>query len=144
MNAGIKNEIHTFIQIFGNNTMKFCPVCRNMLYGIDEDVVDGEKTAVLSCRKCSYKQPISRENPIVYEHVLRQETSTTLALNPYLKFDPTLEHLTNVICPNAECPTKTERAPPDVVPVEIDSKKLIWMYQCTLCSNTWTQSSRAS
>ena len=124
--------------------MKFCPVCRNMLYGIDEDIVDGEKTAVLSCRKCSYKQPISQENPVVYEHILRQETANNFAMNPYLKHDPTLEHLTNVICPNAECPTKTAKREQDVVPVEIDSKKLIWMYQCVNCNQTWTQSSRAS
>ena len=124
--------------------MKFCPVCRNMLYGIDEETVGDSKTAVLSCRKCSYKEPITADNPIVYEHVIRQENSTRIAMNPYLKYDPTLEHLTTVVCPNDECPTKTERADPDVVPVEIDSKRLIWMYQCTNCNQTWTQKSSRS
>ena len=123
--------------------MKFCPTCRNMLYTIDEDVVDDDKTAVMTCRKCGYKEPVSRENPVVYEHNLRQESTASLAVNPYLKHDPTLEHLTNIICPNDECPTKTEDEEPDVVPVEIDSKNLVWLYQCAICSTTWTQSGGA-
>ena len=124
--------------------MKFCPTCRNMMYSIDEDTVGGKKTAVLSCRKCSYKESVTRENPIVYEHIMRQENATTLTMNPYLKYDPTLEHLKTVVCPNAECPVKKERLENDVIPVEIDDKKLIWMYQCTHCNYTWTQSSRAA
>jgi len=125
--------------------MKFCPKCCNMLYGIEEDVIDEVKTAVLTCRKreCGYKEPVSADNPVVYEHILRKQTVASLAMNPYLKHDPTLEHLTNVVCPNVECPTKTDKKLTwDVVPVEIDSKNLVWMYQCAHCSKTWTQSSR--
>ena len=124
--------------------MKFCPTCRNMLYAFTEDIVDDKKTAVLTCRKCSYSEPVSAENPIVYEHNLREEMTTTLSTNPYLKHDPTLEHLTNILCPNEECPTNTEDEERDVVPVEIDSKKLIWLYQCAVCTTTWTQNARAS
>ena len=123
--------------------MKFCPVCRNMLYGIDEDVLNGVKTAVLTCRKCSYKEPVSRENPIIYEHSLREDKSVRLVMNPYLKNDPTLDHLTNVICPNEDCPTRTGAANPDVVAVEINEKNLVWMYQCVNCERTWKQSAGA-
>lgn len=63
--------------------MKFCPACRNMLFGIDEDTVDGKKVAVLSCRKCSYKEAVSDENPLVYEHILREDKTARLVLNPY-------------------------------------------------------------
>jgi DNA-directed RNA polymerase subunit M/transcription elongation factor TFIIS len=124
--------------------MKFCPACRNMLYGIDEEVVDGEKTAVLTCRKCEYKEPITRENPLVYEHVLREDKTTKLVMNPYLKNDPTLDHLSNIVCPNTECPTKTSGAQPDVVPVKINEKQLVWMYQCVNCDFIWKQSSGAN
>lgn len=125
--------------------MKFCPQCRNMLYGIDEEVVDDVKTAILSCRKkeCNYKEPIDASNPVVYERALRGVNTAALVMNPYLKYDPTLEHLTNVTCPNTECVTHTDKSIElDVVPVEIDSKKLLWMYQCAHCNQTWTQSSR--
>lgn len=124
--------------------MKFCPTCRNMLYGIEEDVVEGEKTAVLSCRKCEYKEALTRENPVVYEHILKEDTSNTLILNPYLKYDPTLEHLTTILCPNTLCPTKTAKVPADVVAIEVNDKKLIWMYQCANCDHAWLQNGRAS
>jgi hypothetical protein len=112
-----------------------------MLYGIDEESVDGIKTAVLSCRKCEYKEPIGKENPVIYEHVLREDKSVRLATNPYLKNDPTLDHLSNIVCPNVECPSRTGAAKPDVVAVEINEKYLIWMYQCVNCETTWKQQS---
>ena len=124
--------------------MKFCPVCRNMLYGIEEDVVDGENTEVIACRKCDYKEALTRENPVVYEHILKQDTADTLILNPYLKYDPTLEHLTTVVCPNNLCPTKTAKVPADVVAVELNDKKLVWMYQCANCDYAWKQNGRAT
>jgi DNA-directed RNA polymerase subunit M/transcription elongation factor TFIIS len=115
-----------------------------MLYGIDEDVVDGKKSAVLTCRKCEYREPLSESSPIVYEHVLRDDKTTRLAMNPYLKNDPTLDHLSNIVCHNAECPSRVGSAKPDVVPVKINEKFLIWMYQCVNCDTTWKQNSRAS
>ena len=121
--------------------MKFCPVCRNMLYGIDEEVVDSKKTAVLTCRKCEYKEPITDSNPLVYEHILQEDKTTRLAMNPYLKNDPTLDHLSTMVCPNGECPSRKGNATSDVVPVKINVKQLIWVYQCVNCDTTWKQSS---
>jgi DNA-directed RNA polymerase subunit M/transcription elongation factor TFIIS len=114
-----------------------------MLYSIDEDVSDaGEKFAVLSCRKCEYKEPITRENPVVYEHLLREDKSDRLSLNPYLKFDPTLPRFTEIVCPEKECPSKHGEKS-DVVGVKLDSKELVWMYQCANCDTTWKQNARA-
>lgn len=124
--------------------MKWCPACNNMLFSIDEDTIDGKKTAVLACRKCSYKEAVSSENPLVYEHVLREDKTARLVLNEYMKHDPTLDHLSNIVCPNTDCPSRVASAKPDVVPVKIDSKNLIWMYQCANCDTTWKQASRAS
>jgi DNA-directed RNA polymerase subunit M/transcription elongation factor TFIIS len=124
--------------------MKFCPVCRNMLYGIDEDVVDGVKTAVLSCRKCEYKRPLTKEDPLVYEHNLKEDKTVRLAMIRDLKYDPTLDHLSNIVCPNTACPSRTGSAKSDVVPVKINERDLIWMYQCVNCETTWKQSSRST
>jgi DNA-directed RNA polymerase subunit M/transcription elongation factor TFIIS len=121
--------------------MKFCPSCRNMLFGIDEDTVDGKKVAILSCRKCSYKEAVSAENPLVYEHILREDKTARLVLNPYLKNDPTLNHLTNIQCPNEECASRAKSVVSDVVAVKINEKNLIWMYQCVHCDTTWKQAS---
>lgn len=127
--------------------LEFCPQCHNLLYSIDEEMVDGVKLAMFTCRKkeCSYKKPVDTSNPVIYEHVLREESKVSLVMNPYLKYDPTLEHLTNIVCPNKECVTHSDKTRvPDVVPVEIDMSRLIWMYQCSHCNTTWTQSSRAT
>ena len=121
--------------------MKFCPACRNMLFGIDEDTIDGEKSAVLSCRKCSYKEPLSSENPMVYEHILKEDKTARLVLNPYLKNDPTLNHLSNIECPNKECVSQAKNVQADVVAVKINEKNLVWMYQCVHCDTTWKQAS---
>ena len=120
--------------------MEFCPACRNMLYAIDEETLDGVKTAIMSCRKCEFKKPIKKDNPIIYDHSLREDKSLRLVMNPYLKNDPTLDHLSNVICPNDKCPSRNGAAKPDVVAVEINEKYLIWMYQCVNCDTTWKQS----
>ena len=124
--------------------MKWCPDCRNMLFAIDEDTVEGKKTAVLSCRKCSYKEPVKADNPLIYEHVLREDKTTRLAINEYLKHDPTLDHLSNIVCPNADCPSRLGTAQPDVVYVKLDKTNLIMLYQCVNCETTWKQASRAS
>ena len=118
--------------------MEFCPACRNMLYALDEETIDGVKSAVLSCRKCEYKKAI--DHAIIYDHQLREDKSVRLVMNPYLKNDQTLDHLSNVTCPNKECPSRLGAANPDVVAVEIDSKQLVWMYQCVNCDETWKQS----
>lgn len=119
--------------------MKFCPSCRNMLYGIEEE---GD-SAFLSCRKCDYKQEITGENPMVYEHNLHEDKTARLVMNPYLKYDPTLIHLDNIKCPNVGCDSK-QTGKNDIVPVKINEKNLVWMYQCVVCETTWKQKSGAS
>jgi len=113
-----------------------------MLYGIDEKEIDGKKMAVLSCIKCDYVEPIGKDSPVVYEHILKKGTSTSMSMNPYLKHDPTLIHLDTMKCRNDDCPSRSGK-PWDIVAVKIDEKKLIWMYQCVNCGDTWEQSSRA-
>ena len=124
--------------------MKFCPTCRNMLYAIDEDTdANGKKFAVQQCRKCSYKEPIESENPVIYTHSLREDKSVRLAVNPYLKYDPTLPRFKEIVCPNDDCPSKSG-SEHDVVGVKIDATNVIWMYQCANCDHTWKQSARSS
>jgi DNA-directed RNA polymerase subunit M/transcription elongation factor TFIIS len=110
-----------------------------MLYSIDDD--PETKTAFMSCRKCDYKESISRDNPIVYEHNLKEST-TSIAVNPYLKFDVTLPRF-EMTCPNSDCPSR-QKGKTEVVGVKIDRVNLIWMYQCTECDITWKQNGSAS
>lgn len=116
--------------------MKFCRKCNNMLYSIEER--DGQ--AFLKCRSCSEEEPVTKENPIVYEHDLQQDTSVQYSLNPYLKHDPTLPRFTNMVCPNTTCPTRGQAS--NIVGIKLDPVHVVWMYQCAVCSATWKQSAR--
>lgn len=122
--------------------MKFCKACSNTMYGIEEKEIEGKKMGVLTCMKCEYFEPIDADSPIVYEHILKKGTSSSMSLNPYLKHDPTLIHLNNVKCKNDKCASRDGK-PWDIVAIKIDESKLVWMYQCVNCSETWEQSSRA-
>ena len=123
--------------------MKFCPLCKNVLYSVEEDSTKGDPFAVQNCRKCEYKEKISPDHPVVYEHVLREDTSAKLVLNPYLKHDPTLPRFTEIQCPAPECPSRTGTKG-DVVGVKIDRQNVIWMYQCANCDTTWKQNAQTN
>lgn len=118
--------------------MKFCAKCNNMLYAISET----EGGAFYSCRKCTYREPITKENPLVYSRSLKESTTANLTINPYLKQDPTLPRFKTIACPNASCPTKSG-VPNDVVGVKIDAVHVTWMYQCAVCDTTWKQNAQS-
>lgn len=118
--------------------MKFCPKCNNMLYTITE----AETGAFYACRRCTYREPITRENPMVYEHSLKEDTTAKLIVNPYLKQDPTLPRFKTIACPNPGCPTKSGRSN-DVVGVKLDAVNVTWMYQCAVCDTTWKQNAQS-
>ena len=118
--------------------MKFCPLCRNMLF----EITESDKSAVLNCRRCEYKEMVT--SSVVYEHKLTSDDAEQYMLNPNLKYDPTLEHFTNIVCPNKECPSITQDQTPDVVAIKLNAEKLIWLYQCSNCNASWKQMSRAT
>jgi DNA-directed RNA polymerase subunit M/transcription elongation factor TFIIS len=122
---------------------KFCPDCNGHLGDFDERVVDGTKTAVRLCSKCGYTKPIDKTNPLVYEHILREDRTTRLSMNTNLKYDLTLPHFDTIACSNAVCPSK-KGADPNVVGMKINEKKLLWVYQCCNCDTMWEQASRAT
>lgn len=113
--------------------MKFCKVCEMMLFDI-VDTADGGVS--LKCRKCDYSEPITHEQPIVYEHNLKEDNALRIVANPYLTQDPTLPRFTTITCPNGHTG--------DVVGVKVDVQNVVWMYQCSECKVSWKQASRRS
>jgi DNA-directed RNA polymerase subunit M/transcription elongation factor TFIIS len=116
--------------------MKFCEHCNNMLYSIEER----DKKAYLKCRSCPYEEPITKENPVVYEHDLQQDASVQYSINPYLKHDPTLPRFTNMVCPNETCPSRGGES--NIVGIKLDRRNVVWFYQCAVCDVTWKQAAR--
>ena len=123
--------------------MHFCSVCSNMYY----ISITPDNEMQYYCRNCgNIDNTIASENICVSKVNVRHKTTPqtfSQVVNKYTKYDPTLPRIHTIRCPNDECPTKTEDEEPDVVPVEIDSKNLVWLYQCAICSTTWTQSGGA-
>ena len=116
--------------------MKFCKDCGQFLYNTEER--DGK--AYRKCRACPYEEEITKENPVVYEHDLRQDTAVQYSINPYLKHDPTLPTFTNMVCPNDECPTRGHES--KIKGIKLDSVNVAWLYQCAVCDKTWKQFAR--
>lgn len=107
-----------------------------MLYTIEER----DKTAYFKCRSCPYEEEVTKENPIVYEHDLQQDTSVQYSINPYIKYDPTLPRFPTMVCPNKTCPTHGGES--DIVGIELDSVNVSWFYLCGACGVTWKQLAR--
>jgi hypothetical protein len=74
---------------------------------------------------------------------LKEDTSSKLVSNPYLKYDPTLPRFSEILCPSKSCPSKSG-SKSDVVGVKIDKQNVTWVYQCALCDTTWKQNCQAS
>lgn len=107
-----------------------------MLYSIEER----EKKAYLKCRACPYEEEVTKENPIIYDHDLQQDTSVQYSINPYLKYDPTLPTFKNMVCPNNTCETRGKES--NIKGVKLDSVNVLWFYQCVSCGTTWKQFAR--
>ena len=124
------------------STMKFCRDCSNFLFDTVEREVDGKRKAFRKCRSCPYEEEVSKENPIVYDHSLQQDTSTQYSINPYIEYDPTLPTFTTMLCPNTKCPTRGRES--SIKGIKLDAETVMWYYRCTVCKETWKQLARQS
>ncbi len=116
--------------------LTFCQKCNNFLY----EIVERDKKAFMKCRSCPYEEQITKENPVVYENDIQRDTSIQYSINPYLKHDPTLPRFKNMICNNADCPTRGKES--DIVGIKLDPVNVKWFYQCAVCDETWSQLAR--
>jgi DNA-directed RNA polymerase subunit M/transcription elongation factor TFIIS len=113
--------------------LRFCGTCRNLL----ELQTEGGKVNHV-CKNCNEVKPIEADG-LVYEHILKSSSTTESFLNPYLKYDPTLPHFTNIPCPNKGCSSnKAKGKLSEVVGIKIDEKALKYLYTCVHCDATWT------
>jgi len=126
--------------------MKFCTKCNNFLYTVVDEVnnTTGVREASLKCRACGNTEPITKDNPIVYEHDLQEDTEIQFSINEHYKNDPTLPTFRNIQCPNEDCGTRTSGKEPSVKGVKLDAVNVMWLYQCTVCNETWKQLARGT
>jgi len=118
--------------------MHFCSNCDNMYY-IKLAGDEGNKL-VYYCRNCGHEnEDIGKEDIFVSRTNLKPvDNNYVNIINKYTKFDPTLPRVTNVTCPNAECPTKKDDSlSKEIIMMRYDDKNLKYVYLCPECDTTW-------
>lgn len=117
--------------------MHFCSKCQNMYY--IKLSADNENELIYYCRNCGHEDTqITNSNVCVSKtNLKRNEQKYTQILNEYTKLDPTLPRVTNIICPNSECPTNKDGAPREVIFVRYDDTNIKYVYLCSTCDKIW-------
>jgi DNA-directed RNA polymerase subunit M/transcription elongation factor TFIIS len=134
--------------------MNFCPDCESYLVLRIVPNDNPNKILNLECNNCGYKKNIDiakePEYKCVYHYNYNVKKISIDQKNiQYLDNDPTLPHVNNIPCPNAECPTNKQVANPEVLTgdtkplnnvlyIRLEESTLTYMYQCCNCKHTWT------
>ena len=117
--------------------MHFCTNCSNMYYiRINSD--DPNKL-VYYCRKCGNEDKLlGTENVCVSKTQLKKSEQTfSHIINKYTKLDPTLPRVSNVLCPDSNCPTNKEVKPREIIYIRYDDSNMKYIYLCSDCDTVW-------
>ena len=117
--------------------MHFCSKCNNMYY-ISLNI-DNPNKLVYYCRNCGETDTtISVEDVTVSKVQLRKsEQEFNHIINKYTKFDPTLPRVSNILCPNADCPTNHDDKNREIIYIRYDDTNMKYVYLCSTCDVVW-------
>ena len=136
--------------------MHFCNKCGNMYYlkvGGDTSTEDSNKL-IYYCRNCGNEDAtFDVDNICVSKTQLKRgEQKYNNIINEYTKLDPTLPRISNVPCPNTECPSNKGlgdgegegegsgeggRKKSEVVYLRYDDINMKYIYLCAHCDTVW-------
>ncbi len=118
--------------------MEFCKLCDNMLY-IKREVTDKQDKLINYCKNCSNSVELKSDNKsiLIFENNYEKEKiNYKLFINPYIKYDPTLPRVNNLVCPNAKC-TKKKNQDNEVIYIKYDNENMKYLYYCVYCEEFW-------
>ena len=117
--------------------MHFCSTCHNMYY--IRINADNENKLVYYCRNCGNEDSaLAVDNVCVSKTNVKKGTqSFNHIVNKYTKLDPTLPRVNNILCPNQDCTTVTEKKENDVIYLRYDDTNMKYIYLCTHCDHVW-------
>ena len=118
--------------------MEFCKLCDNMLY-IKREVTDEQDKLINYCKNCSNSVDLKSDNKsiLIFENNYEKEKiNYKLFINPYIKYDPTLPRVNNLVCPNAKC-TKKKNQDNEVIYIKYDNENMKYLYYCVYCEEFW-------
>ena len=118
--------------------MEFCKLCDNMLF-IKREVTDEQDKLINYCKNCSNSVELKSDNKsiLIFENNYEKEKiNYKLFVNPYIKYDPTLPRVNNLVCPNAKC-TKKKNQDNEVIYIKYDNENMKYLYYCVYCEEFW-------
>ena len=122
--------------------MEFCDECDNYLE-LKMKEVSKENKLMYSCKYCGFEKQdnIKGSNCIYKNHYNEKEAFLNNKNIQYIDKDNTLPRVSNIACPNEECPTlqKNEEKPlqNEVVYIITNKQDMIFQYLCCHCKTTW-------
>ena len=133
--------------------MLFCTVCENMLYislRPDESKDGSPLELTYSCKHCGFSttadelrqkrlgQGQKKNDPsaVLETDYSDDQTSYKQYATPYIRNDPTLPRVHDIVCPNNACP-KAPAAPNEVIFIKYDPANLKYLYHCMHCNAFW-------
>jgi hypothetical protein len=111
-------------------------VCKNMLYiKIDED-----KNLINYCKNCNYIEKDDNNNSskiIMESDYSTKNVNYGMHLNKFIKFDPTIPRVNNILCKNKECSKPSDKDNVTLI-IKYDTVNLKYLYSCYYCDHFWT------
>lgn len=101
--------------------------------------VDGTRL-VHKCKNCSFMadEDYATSACCVMSHSVKGDSvNYKRYMTKFIKFDPTLPRVKNLVCTNAAC-TKDAAAENEVIYIKYDYKNLKYLYFCCHCDHFWT------
>ena len=115
--------------------MKFCELCNNLLY----ISVSENKDLTYYCKNCNNSTVIKKEEGsvcVIDDNKIDDFTKYSQYINKNIKHDATLPRVNNIVCVNASCTRKIDRAN-EVVYVKYDHINMRYLYYCCHCEHFW-------
>ncbi len=115
--------------------MKFCDYCNNMLYV----KVNGNKDMVYYCKSCGFSKAEEKNGKsicIVDDNKINDFTKYSQYINNYLKYDPCLPRVNNIVCPKKDCSKPTDKDN-EVIYIKYNPVNMKYIYTCCHCDHFW-------
>ena len=101
---------------------------------------DKERRLVYYCKHCNHEDTkmIETKNMKIFEYSTEEDSLSSVTLNEYTRYDPTLPHVKTIKCPNLDCESnKNENVEQDVIYIRLDDSKMKYIYLCYHCNSNW-------
>lgn len=125
--------------------MYFCSNCDNMYYLKLND--KDQNKLLYYCRQCGNEDDnlVNNEICVLKTKITDSEQVYHHIINEYTKEDPTIPRITNIKCPNTECPSnltnedenKDNKVEREVLYIRYDDLNMKYVYLCAICDKVW-------